>query len=363
VRTSEEFDELLAGFRALNVQVGRRLFDLRWHRVSGGPADQAADQTKPGQKPKLRMLCLSLPDKDGGWGDVQWVEPPGSASKKRRSTKTPRRGAKDAPAEDRPVDLTKRQVVGQLCLPLDEQGERFTLGLAGFVTIPRGGSAAEALSDGEGPVGGRFRELSARAGEALSYQWKECLRGFISVFADTPASFWYALLFAAYGDPRTAVGPGGVPEEPRVDKPLSYSADLIERLGLNTDCPKLPKKVSTGPTPPTPKPPEKVFPDPTPPTVKPDKAEDSGEKPTITIPPEIDADPVMKRIIQCRGDSRSEKTGKEIAGALRMPFSGHLKEKLAALRRMGVFAPGHGYPLSEMGQNIFRALKDRKKSS
>lgn len=258
MRSSEEYDELLAGFHALNVQVGRRLFDLRWHHVSRRPADEAADQTQPRQKPKLRMLCLSLPDKDGGWRDVQWVEPPGSASKKRRSTKTPRPEAKDAPAENWPVILTKRQVVGQLCLPLDDQGERFTLGLADFVTIPRGGSAAEALSDGKGTVGDRFRKLSARAGEALPYQWKECLRGFVSVFDDdrehapddapptpAPAIFWYALLFAAYGHPRTAAGPGGVPEEVHVHKPLSYSADLIERLGLNTDCPKLPEDLAS----------------------------------------------------------------------------------------------------------------------
>ena len=82
-----------------------------------------------------------------------------------------------------------------------------------------------------------------------------------------------------------------------------------------------------------------------------------------TVPPEIDADTVMQRIIRCMGDSKSKKTGKEIATALKMPFSGHLKEKLAALRKMAVFAAGQGYPLSEEGQKIYRALKDRKKSS
>jgi len=96
----------------------------------------------------------------------------------------------------------------------------------------------------------------------------------------------------------------------------------------------------------------------------PDDTTDNQEPPKTTIiPPEIDADTVMQRIIRCVGDSKSKKTGKDIATALKMPYSGHLKEKLAALRKMNVFTAGHGYPLSDEGQKIYRALKDRKKSS
>jgi hypothetical protein len=84
----------------------------------------------------------------------------------------------------------------------------------------------------------------------------------------------------------------------------------------------------------------------------------------VVIPPEIDADGLMQMIILYRGESQSnKKTGKQIAKAIKTPLNGHLKEKLAALRRMTVFAAGQGYPLSETGQKIYRALKDRTKSS
>lgn len=84
---------------------------------------------------------------------------------------------------------------------------------------------------------------------------------------------------------------------------------------------------------------------------------------TAAIPPEIDADSLMRRIVLCVGEKPSHKTGKMVARALRMPFNGHFKEKLAQLRKMGFFAAGHGYPVSDQGQKIYRALKDREKSS
>ncbi len=125
MRSREEYDELLVGFRALRVQVGRRLFDLRWHRLSGIPHS-----------------CS--PHKDGGWADIEW---------------------KGVPVENWPFDPGKREVVGLLCLPMDDKSERFTLGFD-VVTLPRRGSAAESLTVGEGTVGEGFRRLSARAGAA-----------------------------------------------------------------------------------------------------------------------------------------------------------------------------------------------------
>jgi hypothetical protein len=83
----------------------------------------------------------------------------------------------------------------------------------------------------------------------------------------------------------------------------------------------------------------------------------------VAIPPVINADALMQRIICHVGGSQERKTGKDICRVLRVPYNGHTKEKLAALRRMNVFAAGHGYPLSEMGQKVYLALKDRKKSS
>ena len=90
----------------------------------------------------------------------------------------------------------------------------------------------------------------------------------------------------------------------------------------------------------------------------------------VTNPPlseivllEIELDPLKQRIIRHVGGLQTQKTGKEICKDLKMPYSGHIKEKFAELRKMGVFDAGHGYPLSEKGQGIYRALKDRKKSS
>ncbi len=89
---------------------------------------------------------------------------------------------------------------------------------------------------------------------------------------------------------------------------------------------------------------------------------DTGTSKT-EVPSEIQSDPLMVRIIKYRGGTEERRSGKEIARALRVPFSGHVKEKLSQLRRMRVFDPGHGYPLSEMGRAIYQLLKDRKKSS
>ena len=216
VRTREKYDELLAGFLALHVQKGRRLFDLRWHRLPG-------------------VKVFSSPDKDGGWGDIEW---PGVA------------------AEDRPFDPAKRQVVGHLCLPTDDEGDRFTLGWD-VVTMPKSGIAAEPVSGGKETVGERFRKLSALAGAWLPHQWHDSLSRFVSVLDDAPANWWYALLFAAYDDSLVKVGRAAGGELDLRD-PLRCSADLIERLGLNTEQPKMPEDSvttsNTGTTRPTAKP-------------------------------------------------------------------------------------------------------------
>jgi hypothetical protein len=241
VRTSEKYDELLAGFRALHVQVGRRLFDLRWHSVSLTPTQIEKAFRQAGKKPKRSgentafpgTLIFSSPDKDGGWGDLEWP---------------------CVTAEGRPFDPAKRQIVGHLCLPMDDEGDRFTLG-RDVVTIPKGGIAAEPVSDGKETVGERFRELSAYAGTSLQHQWHELLSSFISVLDDAPANWWYALLFAAYNDAPVEFGRGDVAPDLDLRNPLFLSADLIGRLGLNTDRPKLPEDVwaiyKGGLTPPT----------------------------------------------------------------------------------------------------------------
>ncbi|NQU42942.1 hypothetical protein HQ520_06635 [bacterium] len=87
------------------------------------------------------------------------------------------------------------------------------------------------------------------------------------------------------------------------------------------------------------------------------------------IPSEIEEDSLYPLLILAVGDfysreqSESKTNGKAIAKAAGVLYSGHVKEKLAALRKMGIFAAGHGYPLSEKGRNIYGSLRDRKKSS
>jgi hypothetical protein len=56
----------------------------------------------------------------------------------------------------------------------------------------------------------------------------------------------------------------------------------------------------------------------------------------------------------------SRTTGKLIAKELHWPLAGNFKDKLTRLRKMQVFDAGHGYPLSEKGQQIYCALKDAK---
>ena len=93
-------------------------------------------------------------------------------------------------------------------------------------------------------VGDGFRKLSARVGVALPHQWREWLFRYRSVFDDkAPANWWYALLFAVCGDPLAKDGDSGDGREIDLCDPLSCSSELIERLGLNTDRPKLPEDV------------------------------------------------------------------------------------------------------------------------
>lgn len=87
-----------------------------------------------------------------------------------------------------------------------------------------------------------------------------------------------------------------------------------------------------------------------------------------TVLTTIDADPLMKRILLYIGKldlqcAKTQRFGAAVAKELRTPYSGYLKEKLAALRKRGVFVAGQGIFLTDLGKEIYEILKDRTKSS
>ncbi|HBO43787.1 MAG TPA: hypothetical protein DD670_07615 [Planctomycetaceae bacterium] len=188
------YQSVLDGFQDLAIQIGSRLFDIRWHNVSG-------------VRVEFRV------DGHGGWSKAGF----------------PRAG------DAMPFDPAKRRVVGQLCLPFTETGDRFSLGFDP-VTIPSECVATEAVKgEPSARVGDRFRELAARAGIALPLPIRDPLVDYIPVFNPEPACLWYALLFAYMGE---MVVQAGVPQrEVTIQTPLQLSVEVIRRFKLDTNEP------------------------------------------------------------------------------------------------------------------------------
>jgi len=206
MRSSDEYDKLLAAFRALHLQVGCQPFDLRWHQI---PASG------------LEYTPVDL----GGWDGLRW---------------------NTAEWGDPPFDIDDRIVVGQLAMPTDVSRKSFTLG-RDPVTIPRFGAAEEVCFEKRGIytvgicVATRFCSLTDQAGVAISHQIRDSLTALRPPKSGSTRSWWFALLFDLHGETVIGKTDRGDKREIVVSEPLLSSADAIERLELNTKNPKTPE--------------------------------------------------------------------------------------------------------------------------
>lgn len=329
---------LLDEFRQLAVKIGGQAFDLR--------------------------LCSSeIPIRFGPNGRGGWALAPSPEE------------AADAPR----LDAGERLVVGHLQVLPKNAGEKIDLA----VTIPRQSAAEVVVIQQVGEywkgvsLGNRFHGLAAEASAVIPLRLRDKLIDYVPPSNTGLANWWYAFLFAA---PMIAElpGVGGLvvhEHELIISAPIFRSADLLQ-AGLNSAEPvslRAPEATMEARRPVIGQDAVEHHPaqhgvglDPVQPaTVPGDVARllEARKQKIQTAMAMIDADSMMRRIVLHVG-GRPPGTRPEadaIATALHACNSGDFRGKLSNLRKHGVFEPGKGYSLTDIGTAVYDALKRSEK--
>lgn len=136
------------------------------------------------------------------------------------------RGPNDPPV----VDLTGKETLGMVHLPMDAEEECFSLS-AGFITVSRTEQSA--------PLIARMKSLFGRAGANLPTPFCNRLLGYCQSVND-PVGWWVALLLLLHQ--KRCISDTGIPNEKVwFREPIHRSILAIEDCRLATDSPEIPR--------------------------------------------------------------------------------------------------------------------------